>query len=338
MSRAYLRCLVAVMVVALMSTGCNVDRAHIIEGGVWTTTYRISYSGDATLADSIPVVFAQVERSLSAFNDSSVVSVVNRSGSGKIIGDDLFVRVFECSRWVGAASGGAFDPTVGPLVDLWGFGRKGRDMAEPSAGAIDSVLCRVGIDECRIDEDHRIYKKSDKTSFDFSAIAKGLACDLVGEMFARNGCNDYMVEIGGEIALRGVNGRGRPWRIMIDAPVESDSGVVHSGMAVIEPGDGGVATSGNYRNFRDVASGRVGHTIDPSTGRPVVTDVLSATVTARSCMVADALATACMVMPPSAALAMLEQFEGVEGLIVSRSGDGYDMKHTPGFVMEVRSR
>ncbi len=137
-------------------------------------------------------------------------------------------------------------------------------------------------------------------------------------MLRRNGCENYMVEIGGEIAAAGVSSRGRAWRIMVDAPIDCDTAVVHERMAVVEVSDCGVATSGNYRNYRETAEGRTWHTISPRTGRPAVTDLLSATVIAPSCMIADAYATACMARTADSALVMIASVPGVEALLVTR--------------------
>ncbi len=302
-----------------------------IEGGVWHTVYHIVYRSDNSLDDSIVAVMRQVEMSLSPFVDSSLVSRVNRGDT--VVADSLMRRVMARSIDVNRWSGGAFDPTVGPLTNLWGFGYKNLGR-EPSAAEIDSVLRSVGIAGCGINPDGTVRRKTSDTQFNFSAITKGMGCDLIGEMLRRNGVEDYMIEIGGEIAMHGVNRRGEPWRVQVDAPVEDDSTVIHQRMLVIAPGDGGVATSGNYRNFHDTSRGRVGHTISPSTGYPVKTSTLSATVVAPDCMTADALATACMVMPPADALQMIERLPRVEALIVtsdSTASSGMKMLRTGGF-------
>lgn len=301
---------------ALVVTGAC-DRPAVyreVNGGIWNTVYHIVYRSQHQLDDSIIAVMKQVEMSLSPFREASLISRVNRGEA--VVADSLLRRVFDASVEVNRLSGGAFDPTVGPLTNLWGFGYKNLGR-EPSQAEIDSVLQSVGIADCKIMDDGTVSRKTPATQFNFSAITKGMGCDLVGEMLRRNGVTDYMVEIGGEIAMSGVNSRGEPWHIQIDAPVEGDSTVVHSRMLVIAPGDGGVATSGNYRNYRDTSRGRVGHTLSPVTGYPVTGTALSVTVIARDCMTADALATACMAMSPDSALAMVNRLDGVEALIVT---------------------
>lgn len=299
-------------------SGCDSPRYRTLQGGVWNTTYNITYKSSADLSDSILAVMREVELSLSPFCDSSLVSRINR-GEG-VVADVLLRRVFLASQEVNRRSGGAFDPTVAPLVNLYGFGYRSTGI-EPTQSAIDSVMPSVGIADCKLDSLDRIHKKSPATEFNFSAITKGYGCDLIGEMLRRNGCDDYLVEIGGEIALSGSNPRGKDWRIMIDAPLDNDSAVVHERMAVVQLNGGGVATSGNYRNFRQGEDGRVWHTISTSTGRPAATDLLSVTILGPSAMLADAYATACMAMHSDSALKMVEAIPQIEALFVTLNPD-----------------
>jgi len=301
-----------------------------IEGGVWNTTYNIIYNSDRDLRDSVVDVMRRVELSLSPFCDSSLVSRVNRGES--VTADSLLRRIFLASQEVNRKSGGAFDPTVAPLINLWGFGYR-TGASEPTQAMIDSVMPSVGISECFIDSLGHIVRKSPATEFNFSAITKGYGCDLVGEMLRRNGCSDYLVEIGGEIAMSGRNPRGDSWRIMVDAPVDCDSAVVHKRMAVMQPAEGGVATSGNYRNYKESSSGRIWHTISTADGRPAHTDLLSVTVVAPSAMYADAYATACMAMGSDSARAMIDRVEGVEALFVTvgPADSAFVISATPGF-------
>lgn len=308
-----------VSILSLMLTlgGCNTEPGYrSAEGGVWGTTYHITYRSDRDMHDSIIMVMKQVERSLSPFSDSSLIAAVNRGE--RVKADTLLARIFAESQRVNRESGGAFDPTVAPLVNLWGFGYRDTGI-EPTREAIDSMLALVGIADCSIDADGYVVKKHPETEFNFSAITKGYGCDLVGDMLRRNGCEDYMVEIGGEIALAGESPRGGDWRIMIDAPIDCDTAIVHQKMAVVALTGRGVATSGNYRNFRETRDGgRSWHTISPVDGRPAETDLLSVTVIAGSCMLADAYATASMARSAADALGMLDSLSGVEGLLVTR--------------------
>lgn len=296
-------------------------------GSAWGTTYHIAYTSSKDLGDSIIYVMKKVEDQLSMFSPSSTVSRVNR-GENPDLGD-MFIDVFHLSQKISGISGGAFDPTVGPLTNLWGFGYvTAHDSLMPSQTAIDSVLISVGISGCRI-EGRKIIKKHPATIFDFSSVAKGYGVDAVAAMLARNGATDYMVEIGGEISASGRNPKGRTWRIQIDAPVEGDT--THRRMYVIPLDNAAVATSGNYRNYRQIGNDRFGHTIDPHSGYPVATSTASATVIAPDCATADALATACMVLAPSKAIEMIEALESVEALIAVELNDSLILMPTSGF-------
>lgn len=258
-------------------------------GEIWATTYHIVYSGNKNLHDSIRAQLEIIDNELSMFNPKSKLAEINR---GCDTTDSHFQTVFDCATAVSRISDGRYDPTVAPLVDVWGFGRTEAG-AHPSDSVIASCLTSVGIAECRIDNDI-LTRKSHDTEFDFSSLAKGYGVDCVADMFDRNNVKNYMIEVGGEIRVRGTNPRGKKWRIQIDEPTP---GAMHSRYTVLElgPDPTGVATSGNYRNYRpDENGGFFGHTISPLDGRPIVTEVLSATIVAPTCMFADALATACM--------------------------------------------
>lgn len=295
-------------------------------GAVWNTVYNITYEADRDLSDSIQAVFRKVEMSLSPFNDGSLVSKVNRGE--EVVADTLFRRVFDTSSQVCAKSGGRFDPTVSPVVNLWKFGYTGKVGAdeswEPSQAQIDSALAFVGMLDCGIDDGGVIHKKHPSTTFNFSAVTKGYACDLIAAMLRRNGAKGAMVEIGGDVALFGHSPRGDKWRLQIDAPVDEADGVpVHQRLEVLEVTDCGVATSGNYRNYHQSAGGRVGHTIDPGSGRPCVTPLLSVTVVAPTCAEADAWATAAMASPSVSFADSILSAASLRALMVTAHGDGF---------------
>ncbi len=318
MSPFYRNALIAVVLLP-MFFGCVPPKEYRhYDGVVWTTSFHITYSSQQPLDDSIQTVFSQIQTSLSMFDSTSVVSRINRCAT--VSTDSLFRLTFLTASEVNRASGGVYDPTVKPLVDLWGFGSD-RDTPAPSDAEIALALESVGIGDCRIVADS-IIKKSLATSFDFSSIAKGLACDLIGRMMERNGVVDYMVEIGGEIALSGVNPKGVQWSIMIDAPIENLGAPTHQKLTILSLTDCGVATSGNYRNFRTIDGHKVGHTIDPRSGRFHATTTASATIIASDAMTADALATACMLLPAGDAVKMVDEWHDAEALLVVTLGDG----------------
>lgn len=329
MLKNYLSVLIALFGVTLVIGSCtnSAKTYNTIEGVAWHTTLRITYSNATDYSDSITRVMNEVEASLSPFLADSRISRINRNEDNAA--DAHIVTVMTESQRINRLSTGAFDPTVAPLVNLWGFGYT--DVAgEPAQHDIDSCLQLVGIADCRV-EGGVMIKKHPGTQFNFSAITKGYGVDCIAEMLSRNGVEDYMVEVGGEMALKGRNSRGELWRVMIDSP--DDSLASHTGLAVIEVTDCCIATSGNYRNYRETSQGRVGHTISPSTGCPVASEVLSATVIAPRAMTADALATAVMALPLSDAQSMIEQAgEGVSAMmVVATPSGGWQTVCTTGF-------
>lgn len=299
---------------AIIYTSCvRHSRYRNCSGCVWSTEYHIKYKSDKNLDDSIQVIFKEVENSLSPFSKNSLISRINSGTENKV--DSLFRRVFSESQYICSISDGMFDPTVSPLINLWGFGYRNSDHT-PSPEEIEAALETVGIEKCYIRNDS-IIKISPKTEFNFSAITKGYGCDLIGEMLRRNGSTDFLVEIGGEIKVSGHNPYNEEWTIMIDAPVESNSDAIHAKTALINITDCGIATSGNYRNYKENEMGRIGHTINPKTGYPAIkSPILSASVIAENTMIADALATACMAMSPDSAMTMIRKFSNAEVLLV----------------------
>lgn len=318
-----------ISIISLTLTACGGKTKEnvytTIEGSVWHTTMRITYGSERNMTDSVLAVTTRVEQSLSPFLDSSRISYINRGEDMSV--DRYITEIFVEALRVNRISGGAFDPTVAPLVNLWGFGYQ-ESGHEPTDAEVDSCLQLVGIQKCGIIYG-QMQKKSPGTQFNFSAITKGYGIDCIARMLEGEGIDNYMIEIGGEIALRGVNANGEKWHIQIDTPDSGREG--HERLSVITVSDCCIATSGNYRNYRDTSRGRVGHTISPSTGYPVSSEVLSATVIAPTTMTADALATALMAMPLEAGFAMIESEPGVEALLVVADGDGYRIVTTPGF-------
>lgn len=298
--------LISLTALLVTLTGCRheISSQRTVEGVIWNTSYHIKYNAPVDLTDSIARVMHHVEMSLSPFQPSSIISRVNRGEDA--VADTLLQLVFAESKRVNTLSDGAFDPTLAPLINMWGFGYTDAETL-PDDAAVDSCLRLVGIDSCHISPDGHILKKNPGTTFNFSAITKGFACDEIGRMMQRNGVNDFLIEIGGEIKAGGLNLAGQKWSIMVDAPLDTIPGAT-PGVTVIHISDCGVATSGNYRNRRNTPDGQtLWHTISPVTGHPYHTNTLSATVIAPTAMTADALATACMAMTAANALAMIER-------------------------------
>ena len=288
-------CVAAIVAAAIMifrQTGDAPAVYRTASGVVWHTTYNITYESSRDLGDSIIAVTGGIDMSASMFNPRSVLSRINNNSSN--CADSMVSKLLQRSQEINRETGGAFDPTIAPLMRLW----KTQDTVAtlPDEAAIDSVMQFVGMDKVRLANGNQVIKSDSRLQLDFNAIAKGLGCDEVGRMLKRNGVTNYLVEIGGEITASGVNERGLPWHVSIDLPIESNDTVVHSSALVLQLDKGGIATSGNYRNYKIVDGRKVAHIIDPRTGHTAISNLLSATVIATDCMNADAYATALMVM------------------------------------------
>lgn len=309
-------------IILSFNTGCSKNENYVkTEGMIWNTLYHITYKGNPELKDSILPVLNDVGKSLSVFDKNSLVSKLNCSES--IVGDEFLLAVYDASKRINELSKGKFDPTVSPLIDAWGFG-KGHEATRDTL-AIDSILQFIGIQKTHR-EGEMILKEDFRTQFNFSAIAKGYGCDAVGDMFKRNGVTDFMIEIGGEITLNGESPSGKKWKIAVDAPVEGKNPGEET-VLILSLTEAGIATSGNYRNYRIEGGRKVAHTISPLTGRPVTGEILSATIVAPTCMEADGLATACMASTLEESKDILES-AGVEGLLILENGiyttEGFD--------------
>lgn len=318
------RMAIAALAALLWSCTVNNGEYRSISGNAWGTVYHITYNGPEALSDSILDEIARVNMSLSAFEHGSTLYRINAGLTDRA--DSMFAAVFAEARGVWQASGGLFDPTVGPLVKLWGFGNLG-ETPEPGPEQIEAARAKVGFDRCRLEGLRLI--KDDGMEIDFAAVAKGYGVDLIAALLRRNGCTDYMVEVGGEVAASGVNPKGIPWRIRIDVPG------IDERESVISLDNRCVATSGNYRNYRERPDGsHYGHTINPLTGYPAATSVISATVVAPRCATADALATALMAMggsmdADSAAQAIRTAYPDAELYIVAAEGGSAVTRHYP---------
>ena len=303
MTKRYAFILVALAVaVVMMFVARDRKRFYSHEGVVWTTEYHITYEARHDLNDSIQFILGNLDMSVSPYNKASLISALNENTTWRV--DAYIERLLEASLSVNRESGGAFDPTVMPLVNAWGFGYKSGKA--PTRAQLDSILQFVGLDKVALHGD-TLVKRDPRVMLDFSSIAKGMACDEIGRMLERNGAVNWLVEIGGEVMASGVNKRGQPWLVSVDMPSDETSGANHESALSLSLDSGAVATSGNYRKWRMESGNKVSHIIDPRTGDSHAGTLLSVTVTASDCMTADAWATACMVMGDSATRAMMQQ-------------------------------
>ena len=301
--RRYVAIIVA-LAVAIAMLYCSRDRKRFYtsEGVVWTTDYHITYEASQDLSDSIQLILGNIDISVSPYNKASLITALNENKTRLV--DAYIKRLLEASVQIHRESGGAYDPTVMPLVNAWGFGYKSGQM--PTRAQLDSILAFVGLDKVALHGDS-LSKQDPRVMLDFSSIAKGMACDEIGRMLERNGARNWLVEIGGEVMASGVNKRGTAWQVSVDMPTNEQDGVSHESAMTLALDSGAVATSGNYRKWRMEGGNKVSHIIDPHTGDSRAGTLLSVTVIAGDCMSADAWATACMVMGDSTTRAMMER-------------------------------
>lgn len=299
-------------------------------GTTWHVTAIAPAGGDldaGVLQSGIEERLEAVNASMSTYRRDSEISRFNRAPVEEWfqVSPDFYL-VLSAAMAIGWESRGAYDVTVGPLVNLWGFGPDGSVSVAPDPEAIRETLERVGQDKLRVDgEGYRVRKLAD-LYLDFSSIAKGFAVDEVARWLAGEGIEDFLVEVGGEMRVSGLSGRGDPWRIGIERP---EAGV----MAVertVRLQNVAVATSGDYRNYFEVEGRRYSHSIDPRTGYPVAHELVSVTVVHPSSMHADAWATALTVMGAEQAWAVAQAAE-LAVYFIQRSGDGFSSRHTDAF-------
>ena len=271
------------------------------KGQVFGTFYHITYQNDTSLNNDILAELAKVDSALSMFNDKSIISRINRGEDVKT--NEMFDTVFNLAENIADNTNGAFDITVAPLVNAWGFGFKTGN--PPTKAAIDSLRSIVGYKKVAL-RNNRITKTDPRVMLDCSAIAKGYGCDVVAHLLQRHGIENYMVEIGGEVVTNGISEKRLPWKIGVTKPTDDSLAVDKELQTVLNVKNMAMATSGNYRNFYYKNGKKYAHTIDPKTGYPVQHNILSATVLAKHCAEADAYATSFMVMGLDGAKKTLE--------------------------------
>ena len=295
----------------------NINYQHD-EGFIFGTIYHITYHSDTNLKKEIEAELKKVDQSLSPFNKTSVISKVNRNENPVI--DPMFKEVFLLAENISNETHGAFDITVAPLVNEWGFGfKKG---VEPTRQVIDSLKYIVGYQKVKLTPKNYVQKQDPRIMLDCSAIAKGYGCDVVARLLCKNGINDYMIEIGGEIVTRGFNQKQEPWRIGVNKPTDDSLNTSQELQTVLNVTDIAMATSGNYRNFYYKNGKKYAHTIDPKTGYPVQHTLLSATVLAKDCATADAYATSFMVLGLEGAQKILQQHPELMAYLIYADKDG----------------
>ena len=310
---------------------CTQKKEHTYiqnSGEIFHTLYRIKYTYDRSLEKEILAELERFELSLNPFRDNSIITNINNNVPVKP--DSMFMKVFNKSMEVSQMSGGKFDITASPLINAWGFGFKNMDSVTPEI--IDSLKEFVGYNKIRIDSEGNVTKTDSRVQLNTSAISKGYSCDLVAQLLDNYGVENYMVYIGGEMVVKGVNDKGDCWHIGIDKPIDDTTGLHEEVQVILSLCNKSLATSGNYRNYYMKDGKKYAHTIDPKTGYPSEQDILGATVIANDCMTADAYATAFMASGVEKSKEIARKIPGLYYYFIYAKPDGtVDITYSEGF-------
>lgn len=315
--------LIIILFLVLSFSSCK-EKDNIfltIDGFAQGTTYHLVFEKTGSLnpevlKSAVDSILSAFDMSLSLYKDSSIVSKVNRNEP--VTTDSFFIDVFNRSRIISALTDGAFDVTVGPLVKAWGFGPD--EHKNFSDQKRDSLLKLVGMEKVDL-KYGKVIKADPGIMLDFNAIAQGFSVDVIFGYFDGLGIENYLVEIGGEVRVKG-NKNDKPWRVGIDKPVDNNMVPGDNLEAIIMLKDRALATSGNYRKFYVENGIKYSHTIDPKTGYPAKNQLLSASILADECATADGIATACMVMGKDKTIEFLGRHPEFEGYLVFSDDSG----------------
>lgn len=307
--------LTALFFLVLLSISCKNEgpQANTYTGNALGTTYQVKYfsSENFNTEKALDSIFKVINSSMSTYQDDSDISRIN-SGAEDVKVDVHFQNVFRYSERVFKESNGYFDPTVGSLVNAYGFGPD-KPLNEPDEAVLDSIRKLVGFEKVSLTNDNTIQKENPNVYLDFNAIAKGYTIDVIAEYLDKQNVENYLIELGGELVAKGQNlERESPWMVAIDNPQQTDA--ERTLQTVLALKNRAMATSGNYRKFRidSISGNRYVHTINPLTGKAKKSNLLSASVLAENCTLADGYATAFMALGYEKSLEMLEELENVD--------------------------
>lgn len=321
--------------IILFNACTSKDLYYEDSGTVFHTLYHIKYQAPSLMTEQIDKELQEFNLSLNPFNPNSIIAKVNNNQEVEV--DAWFANVFNKAREVSERTDGAFDITCAPLINLWGFGFSKMDSVTPQM--IDSIKSFVGYKKVHL-EGKKVEKDDTRLLLNCSAIAKGYASDVIAEVLERNGVENYMVEIGGEVTMKGVNANGECWRVGINKPDMSPGTTQNDIEEVVQLcKKGGIATSGNYRNFYVKDGKTYAHTIDPRTGYPAEQNILSATIVANDCMTADAYATAFMAMGLEKAREVATSIPEIEYFIIYANENGeHQVEYSKGMIQYLPNR
>ncbi|HSP11322.1 MAG TPA: FAD:protein FMN transferase [Salegentibacter sp.] len=312
------------------------DTTESVSGSALGTTYSIKYfsGNELKVQPALDSIFEIINTSMSTYQPDSDISRINR-GDTSLVVDEHFVKVFQASRKIYEESEGYFEPTVGNLVNAYGFGPE-KQLDKPDQVTLDSLHRLVGFDKLKLDAENRVQKSTPGIYIDFNAIAKGYAIDVIAEYFDEKGVSDYLIELGGEVVARGRNlQKDADWMVAIDDPEQKEGKRTFQGILALK--NRAMATSGNYRKFStDSAGNSFVHTINPITGRAQKNDLLSASVLAENCTLADGYATAFMAMGFEKSVNLLEKLDKVDAYLIYVDNGESKVFTTEGFKKVLR--
>lgn len=286
-------------------------------GQIFGTTYHITYQSDKDLHREILQRLQLVDQTFSTFNDESIISKINRNEPVKL--NQMFIEVFDLAKTVSKDTHGAFDITVAPLVNVWGFGFKSG--TPPTKAVIDSLRHLTDYEKVKL-IGSTVRKQDPRIMLDCSAIAKGYGSDVVAQYLRSRDVENFMIEIGGEIVVQGNSDKRLPWKIGVTKPTDDSTQVNNELQTVLNVSNTAMATSGNYRRFYYKNGKKYAHTIDPKTGYPVQHNILSATVLANTCAKADAYATSFMVLGLEKTQQVLQHHPDLMVYLIYADGQG----------------
>ncbi len=317
---------------ALILSACSESpNSFQLSGNTMGTTFNITIVGKELIDPAlINMTLNNIENTMSTYRPDSELMQLNSAPLDTWIDvSSSLYEVLMISQEVSALSDGAFDITVSPLVNLWGFGPDSPARnASPSLADIEALMPNIGFEYLLIADNREAVLKKAMISLDLSAVAKGYAVDVLAELLETNDISNYLIEIGGEIRTNGHNAQGELWRVAIEAPLLSDPN--RNALQIIELSDLSLASSGDYRNFFEVDGNYYSHTIDPNSGRPIIHDLASVTVIAETSAVADALATAFNVMGVEKAMTLANS-KHIPAYFISNKADGFVQSYSEDF-------
>lgn len=332
MKRSYWCFLILASLILSQLSGCA-DKKELkvfkMTGAAQGTYYAITYCSDnnENLQPAVDSLLKQFDKSVSSYLPTSVISRLNNNDTS-VIADPIYETIFRKSMEVSASTDGAFDVTVGPLVEAWGFGFKKKEKVDKAM--VDSLLPLVGYRKVQLSKG-KLIKADPRIQIDFDAIAQGYSSDWLAQFFEKKGIQNYLIDIGGEVLAHGSKPNGQLWSVAIEMP-SKNSGDERKIQAILTMKNRAISTSGSYRKYYEENGSRYSHTIDPSNGYPVRHNLLSVSVVANECMTADAYATAFMVMGLEKSKVFLARNSDIEAYFISDDQHGgFTIFYTPGF-------